>query len=519
MNIIDAMNDDAVFGRHFRTDTWDAWRAFLAALFALPMTPEQLAIFQKCTNRNTPSTTPLQEAWLCIGRRGGKSFVLAVIAVFLACFRDWREYLGPGERATVMIVAADRRQARVIMRYCRGLLKAVPMLEQVIESETREGIDLRNKITIEVHTASFRSTRGYTIVAALLDELAYWPTDESASSPDVEVVNAIRPSMATIPGAMLLCASSPHSRRGALWEAHRKHHGKDGDPILVWQADTRRMNPSVPQSLIDQHLADDPARAGAEWLAQFRTDVEGFVSREVVEGCITPFERERPPLPGIYYHAFVDPSGGSADSFTLCVSHVDAERVIIDAIREIRPPFAPTVAVAELVQTLTAYNISSITGDRYASTWPVEAFAKHGIHYDAAAEPKSTLYINFLPLLNSGRVDLLDNPHLINQLVGLERHTARSGREGIDHGPGMPDDVATAVAGAAVLAIDKNGYDYTLQWITGPDRDAGVVDVPSRPKRLHPNLTDEAFLRIRAPVALTPRETRSENAAAAAIVI
>ena len=55
------------------------------------------------------------------------------------------------------------------MRYCLGLLKAVPMLKQLIESETRESITLRNRIVIEVHTASFRSTRGYTCVAALLD--------------------------------------------------------------------------------------------------------------------------------------------------------------------------------------------------------------------------------------------------------------------------------------------------------------------------------------------------------------
>ena len=82
------------------------------------------------------------------------------------------------------------------------------MLKQLIESETRESITLRNRIAIEVHTASFRSTRGYTIIAALLDEVAYWPTDEASAEPDIEVINAVRPGMATIADAMLLCASS-----------------------------------------------------------------------------------------------------------------------------------------------------------------------------------------------------------------------------------------------------------------------------------------------------------------------
>jgi hypothetical protein len=59
------------------------------------MTEDQLAIYRRFTGRGTPQTKALHEAWLVIGRRGGKSFVLAVIAVFLACFRDWRPFLGP----------------------------------------------------------------------------------------------------------------------------------------------------------------------------------------------------------------------------------------------------------------------------------------------------------------------------------------------------------------------------------------------------------------------------------------
>lgn len=63
-------------------------------------------------------------------------------------------------------------------------------------------------VTIEVHVASFRSTRGYTLIGALCDEIAYWPTSEDSSEPDREIVGALRPGMATIPNALLLCASS-----------------------------------------------------------------------------------------------------------------------------------------------------------------------------------------------------------------------------------------------------------------------------------------------------------------------
>ena len=137
-----------------------------------------------------------------------------------------------------MIIATDRRQARNIFRFIRGLLTDVPMLRRMIRRETSEAFELENDVVIEVGTASFRSVRGYTIVAALCDEIARWPTDDAAE-PDYEILNALRPGMVTIPNAMLLCASSPWGRRGAMWDAYRKHFGREGS-ILVWQAATWR---------------------------------------------------------------------------------------------------------------------------------------------------------------------------------------------------------------------------------------------------------------------------------------
>src|SRR5262249_41667803 len=227
-----------------------------------------------------------------------------------------------------------------------------PMLRRVIEEETAESIRLPNRIVVEIHTASYRSTRGYTIVACLCDEIAIWESDERAAEPDVEVINAVKPGMATIPGAMLLCASSPHARRGALWAAYRKHFGQDGDPVLVWQAATRDMNATVPQSYIDAHMADDPARASAEYLAQFRTDVETFISREVVEAAVVAGRYELPYVEGVLYTGATDPSGGSNDSFTLAIDHVETDaagvrRSVLDVAREARPPFSPDAVVAE----------------------------------------------------------------------------------------------------------------------------------------------------------------------------
>jgi hypothetical protein len=470
VDIVRALNDNNVFARHFRGESWTAWRVFLAALFGLPLGHDQHLLFRQFTGRSVAPTEACREAWLVVGRRGGKSFVLALIAVFLACFKDWKPYLGPGEVATVMILARDRAQARGIKRFVSGLLRETPMLSPLLEDETAESIRLTNRVVVEIHTASFKTVRGYTIVAALCDELAFWESDEAAAEPDVEILNALKPAMATIPGSVLLCASSPHARRGALWEAHRKHFGQDGDPILVWQAATRAMNPSVPQSYIDRHTADDPARAQAEYGAQFRTDVETFISREVVDAAVVPGRQDLPRMEGVRYTGFVDPSGGSSDAMTLSICHVETDmggppRAVIDLVREVKPPFSLDGLVAEFAALLKAYGISAVWGDRYAGIWPRERFAVHGINYQVPKQSASDLYTALLPVLNSHRVELPDNPRLISQLCQLERH-AGSTKDNVRHPPGGHDDVANAVAGAVVMALAAAVRDKAIPMVT-----------------------------------------------------
>ena len=99
-------------------------------------------------------------------------------------------------------------------------------------------IELSNCLIIEVHTGSYRAVRGYTVVAALCDESAFWRSDESAN-PDKKILAALRPAMATIPNGLLIGLSYPYRRAGALYEAYRDHYGKDGDAVPVWQADIR----------------------------------------------------------------------------------------------------------------------------------------------------------------------------------------------------------------------------------------------------------------------------------------
>jgi hypothetical protein len=249
----------------------------------------------------------------------------------------------------------------------------------------------------------------------------------------------------------LVCISSAYARAGVMWEMFDRWYGKPDGP-LVWRATSREMNPTLPARVVERALAEDEAAAGAEYLSIFRSDVERFLTREALERCIPRGLTERPPVGGTHYYAFADPSGGASDSFTLAIGHVENQTVVLDLVRETKPPFQPSAVVEAYAALCRAYRVTHVQADKYAAAWTQEAFEKSGLGYTQDALSKSELYLNLLPMLNSAQCELLDLPRLKSQLLNLERRTARSGRDSVDHSPGGRDDVANAVAGVLNLA-------------------------------------------------------------------
>lgn len=422
----------------FRADSWSRWREIL--------------------ERIGPGT---REVFVCAGRGGGKSRIAALLATWAAA----RQYQGraPGEEITVGCFGPSMSQAKLTFNYIRGLIDARPELRALAVHETAGRLELKGNVVVEVLPANLAAPRGRSYAMCVVEEAAFLPTGDSAN-PDTELLRAIRPALARVPGSLLAVVSSPYSRRGILWQAAKRHeeqNGDDGDGRMLYiQAPTLELNPTFDADAIAAAYEDDPVGAAAEFGALFRRDIESFVSREAVEACVVSGRHELPPVHGVEYTAFVDPSGGARDSFTLAIGHSeerDGRRVaVVDCLRERKAPFSPEDVTTEFSKVLARYDIRSIEGDRYAGQWPSEAFGRHGIEYEPAGKTKSDLYRDALALLNGQRVELPDHDRLVTQLVGLERRTARGGRDSIDHGPGGRDDLANVVAGLAVgLALEE----------------------------------------------------------------
>ena len=458
LTYVQCCDDPHIFGEWFGKPSWSTWRVIDKAIFGLPLDDDEAGIFHQLTGCHDAPTEPCTEAWLIFGRRGGKDVKAASYASYQATIgaemNGYRDCLTRGEKGVVQVLAVDRDQAGVCFGYIKAMFEK-PMLAKLVTRVTSDSIELNNQISIEVTTNDKRRVRGRTVVCAILDEVAHWRS-ESAANPDEEVYQAITPAMATIPNALLIGISSPYSRKGLLWRKHEAHWGQPGR-VLVARAPTWVMNPTVAREgeFIAGQFARDPAWARGEFGAEWRDDIESFVSLDAVRSCVQAGVRERPFQQRYLYHGFVDVAGGSgADSYTFCIAHKEGSRVAIDATREVKPPFSPNDVTQELAALAKAYRLRTVKGDRFAGDWVVEAWRQHGIWFRHSEKSKSQLYQDLLPLVNAGQLLLLDDDRAINQIAGLERRVKFGSRsETIDHPERGHDDVANVIAGAAVHAF------------------------------------------------------------------
>ena len=124
------------------------------------------------------------------------------------------------------------------------------------------------------------------MLAVIVDEVCFFGLDaESKVRSDTELIRAIKPSLATTKGR-LICISSPYAKKGWAYRQHKNNFGNDKSKIFVWNCPSRIMNPTLPQSVVDEALAEDLQAAKSEYLGEFRDDIAIWLPREVIESVV-----------------------------------------------------------------------------------------------------------------------------------------------------------------------------------------------------------------------------------------
>jgi hypothetical protein len=451
-----AMKDVRLLGGPFQAPSFWTWFV-IAKLFSGEKLDEREAeLFRKCTGRTKLPDGPIKTLIFLSGRRSGKDRFQSALAVWLAALAaDWKQILSAGEDAVVILLGSDFKQARILRRYCQGLIET-PMLAALVTRATETRVEFRNGAVLEIATNDASLVRGRSAIGVICTETSFWSTDGSNS--DEEVISAATPSMAMIPppGGILMASSSVHRKAGYMYSQWKSLHGNDESEDICWLSPSAAMNSMIPPKVIEAAIRKDPMRAKADYLSEWRDDISDFLPMDVLESATDFGVTERAPLPNTQYIAFYDGAGGTGkDSSTICIAHrEDNGVVVIDFLRERLPRFVPAEVVKEFAAVCRLYKISKVIGDRYSAGWNADEWKRVGMQYMPSEQTKSELFLSALPMFLSGQVRLVDHLKMRQQFVSLERRVHTNGRESVgDSGAASAhDDLANCLAGAMVLA-------------------------------------------------------------------
>ena len=233
MNILEAIADPKLFRTYVTgtpdgsLDSWSNWLTFLAVLYGLPVPDDSTDLVKTCTGR-LPSTfdTDFDETLVLCGRRGGKSKLIALVGAFEAILSGKEKRLSPGEIPMVAILSPTRFQSRIIHSYIKAVFESTPLLQQELVRTERDLFKLKNGVEIAIITGSPTACRGFSVIAAIVDEIAFFQTSEESKITCTELVRALRPSLTSTNGR-LIAVGSPYAARGHSYKTFKRYYGND----------------------------------------------------------------------------------------------------------------------------------------------------------------------------------------------------------------------------------------------------------------------------------------------------
>lgn len=433
--------------------------ALLRAIYGLPLVnDEQVDAYHACTGRQAPYEPghPFDEVTVIAGRRAGKdSRIACPIAVYEATFGQHDLVLAEpahkGERGIVALVAQDARGTEVAFRYIHAYFVESPCLRRILAEEYKYELRLANRLSIAAFACTAKSLRGWSIPCAVMDEVAFFRS-ESGATVDFEIQKSLIPGGVSFKQQRLIKISTPHVKAGVIWKDFESYYAKDTPDVLVWQASTALMNPTVDQKKLAREARVDPHRYTQEYEALFADVTTGAIPGPWIDAAVIEDRPALPPLAQYTYTAAVDPSGGANDEFVLTVIHVDEEgHFVQDLIRgwpgSRQGKVDLAAIVSEIADLIRPYFLARVIGDQYAGEWVGQEFRKVNVLYERFGAAKSVAYKEVIPFFAQLRVKLLDDIVQTRQLRLLEKTERIGGKPPvIDHPKGGSDDRANALA-------------------------------------------------------------------------
>lgn len=432
----------------------------LKALYGLPLDKKELKIFRILTKgkgKYIPGREKL-ELIACLGARAGKSFLVSICALFEATRDKWKNEVSKGENPYVVIIATRELQAKqIIGKNCKRMLENSPVLRRLIKRSTELELTLKNGVKIISSPCTSTALRGIPICVLIMDEIAFFKLE--GVKQDETIFNSLRPRQSQFEFNKLFLISTAGAKQGLFFNFFDE--GFRIEERLTIQANTRFVNPEIPQKFLNKEKARDVNNWKREFQAEFSEKLEAFFNFELMQkpfilGGDLTYKSE------YKYSLGLDQSGLSGrDRFALAISHKEGDIAIVDVVRSWETKDLDII-LNDIEILAKAYHLDEASIDKYSKGY-VEASFKR-INLEILIRPSlSVVFVNLKSKMIQDKLQLPDRPDLKAGLKNTIAVYGRSNQLTIYHerGPEGHADEIDACAGSIYEATREGEQEDT----------------------------------------------------------
>jgi len=419
-----------------------------------------------------PEKLPEMNYWtliLPIGRRGGKTFLSAVISSYevyrLLSIYDPYKFFEIDESSEIGIttVATARKQASLLYGMTTNFILRGSVFSNHRVSETVNDIKLesdydierygkgkRPSIKITFNSCISRTLRGPGNIVGIMDECCHYITESASASSDRSVYNALDPSIASFnkDGVMygkMIMISSPLNKSGIMYEKY-KESIQNGDDmgVLMIQASSWEVNPkNVPSHYLKAKFKEKGGKENywREFGARFSDKMSGWIEdhsylNSVVIPDLIPRSRGIPGVPSFLGIDLGLSANGTALSVTSVNQNSEIELFYIDANYSthavVDPMYEPYVTKADVLEfeaiadwiedIVNLYNVTDGVFDQFNGEPLRQILAKKKITclrmVNFSRDLKSKYYNNFKLMMLDKKLRLFNTGEIVDQKTG-----------------------------------------------------------------------------------------------------
>ena len=446
-------------------------------LITIHLTESELYEFMTERTYTGEKRGKVKDISLILGRRAGKSVCSAILALYSCVKMNWKPFLGRKKNATILVMSHSKEFSDESIKELRAIIEESPILSRMIDKDsknTQSTINLKvpfagkkgieySYVTIRSNAASSRSSRGHACPVVLADEIAFWGAEADSKETDIEIVNAVKPTMMQFQNeAMWIALSSPNTKCGVLYEKYDKRFDLS-DEFIVLKAPSWTFNDRYRIEDYASFYLENPDNFNREFRANFVDSMQGFFSPESIDTSVMWKVQFLPPEKGVKYYCAID-AAYKGDVFTVNVVGVRESKIRQYATLGFKGSNKKPVSSSEVATAIRklnqSYDFNVVYADQYSFQPLRELFAMFNLTLEEKVfniKYKIKIYKNVKYLLENKQLDLLDHPQTIREMKGIQVEISTTGAIKIHHPPGGKDDFIDSLAVACFAAIESSG--------------------------------------------------------------